>query len=160
MDGLLIDFNEEYPISKDRQRFMTISGIFFCIFSVAVLIFLFGGKENLIAKISFALLFINGLFQIILNNPESFNWTKCFFKVSNTVIIYKTRSIWRITKINWADVKLLTFDKKRIYFNLESNKRIKVNLAFTKDLTFIKVEQSLTAFAAENGVNITPRIYS
>ncbi len=155
MDDLFISFSDEYPISKNRRQSMTILGLCFCIISIAVLIISFGIKGNLFAKISFVLLFFNGMFQIILNNPENFKWTKCFFQVSNTAIIYKTRSIGRITKINWTEVKLLTLDKQRIYFTLENNKKIKTNLTFIQNLTFNKIEQTIKAFADENGVNIS-----
>ena len=127
MNDLQIDFSEKYQVSKVRQRFYTYIGIVFCI--IGILSFTFN-KATLSQIISSLCNFILGLAFIVQVNPMIFKWTKCFINISSTDIEYKFWGIQRKTYIKWDSVKSLTLTFNEIYFDLDNNKTIKLNLAF------------------------------
>jgi hypothetical protein len=70
------------------------------------------------------------------------------------VIQYKFWGIQRKTVIKWDSVESLTIDFNEIYFDLESGKNKKLNLAFISDSTNSKIKQSLLDLGHEKGIKI------
>ena len=151
MSNLHIDFNEKYLTLKVWQRFHTYLGIAFCIIGLLTVLF---SKASFHQIISSSLNFLFGLICIIQSNPHIFKWTKCYIDISESVIQYKFWGIQRKTIIKWVSVKSLTIDYKEIYFDLESEKSKKMNLAFVSDSTNRKIKQSLLVLGHEKGIEI------
>jgi len=93
-----------------------------------------------------------GLAFIIQVNPMIFKWTKCFINISAADIEYKFWGIQRKTYIKWDSVKSLTMNFNEIYFDLDNNKTIRLNLAFVSDSTIRKIKQSILGFGNEKGI--------
>jgi len=149
MNDLQIDFSEKYQVSKVRQRFYTYIGIAFCIIGILTLAF---NKATLSQIISSSCNFMLGLAFIIQVNPMIFKWTKCFINISAADIEYKFWGIQRKTYIKWDSVKSLTMNFNEIYFDLDNNKTIRLNLAFVSDSTIRKIKQSILGFGNEKGI--------
>jgi len=151
MYDLIISFNEKHQVSKVRQRLFTYMGIISCI--IGILIFAFD-KTTFIQIISSLSIFMFGLTSIIIVNPMIFKWTQCFIHISNTDIEYKFWGIQRKTFIKWDSVKSLTMNFNEMYFELDNNKTIKLNLAFVSDSTIGKIKRSILGLGYEKGITI------
>jgi hypothetical protein len=152
MHDLHIDFNEQYQMLKVRQRFFTYVGIALCMVG---LLTVFSDKKSLHQIISSSLNFILGLiFIIIQSNLHIFKWTKCYIDISDSEIRYKFWIIQRKTNIKWDSVKSLTLDFTKIYFDLKTQKTIKLNLTLVSDSTNGKIKESLLGFGNKKGIRI------
>jgi len=120
-----------------------------------IYITVFSDKKSLHQIISSSLNFILGLiFIIIQSNLHIFKWTKCYIDISDSEIRYKFWIIQRKTNIKWDSVKSLTLDFTKIYFDLKTQKTIKLNLTLVSDSTNGKIKESLLGFGNKKGIRI------
>lgn len=154
MYDLIISFNEKHQVSKVRQRLFTYIGTISCI--IGILIFAFD-KTTFIQIISSLSIFLFCLTSIIIVNPMIFKWTRSFIHISNTDIEYKFWGIQRKTSVQWDSVKSLTMNFNEIYFELDNNTTIKLNLAFVSDSTIEKIKHSILGLSNEKGILVSEK---
>lgn len=149
MNDLYIDFSDKFETSKVRRNFFTYTGIAFCVIGIATILF---NKVTVSQLISSSSNFLLGLAFVIQVNPKMLKMTKCFIKISDKDIEYKFWGFQRKTHIKWDSVKSLTLNFNEIYFDLDNNKTIRLNLAFVSDSTVRKIKHSMVGFGNEKGI--------